>query len=99
TLAVIAQAFFLARAITFLFQRMPIGDVITDIGFFFVAFVLRYILEHMERLVAERYAAMSINKLRNELVERFFQNGFLTSGKMGTVHLVTRSEERRVGKE
>src|SRR5699024_12883641 len=89
TLAVIAQAFFLARAITFLFQRMPIGDVIADIGFFFVAFVLRYILEHMERFVAERYAAVSINRLRNEMVERFFHNGFLTSGKMCTGHLVT----------
>src|SRR5699024_12829694 len=66
TLAVIAQAFFLARAITFLFHRMPIGDVIADIGFFFVAFVLRYIFEHMERFVAERYAAVSINRLRNE---------------------------------
>src|SRR5690625_2831224 len=93
TLAVIAQAFFLARAITFLFQRMPIGDVIADIGFFFVAFVLRYILEHMERFVAERYAAVSINRLRNEMVERFFQNGFLTSGKMGTGHLVTLAME------
>lgn len=93
TLAVIAQAFFLARAITFLFQRMPIGDVIADIGFFFVAFVLRYIFEHMERFVAERYAAVSINRLRNEMVERFFQNGFLTSGKMGTGHLVTLAME------
>lgn len=93
TLAVIAQAFFLARAITFLFQRTPIGDVIADIGFFFVAFVLRYILEHMERFVAERYAAVSINRLRNEMVERFFQNGFLTSGKMGTGHLVTLAME------
>lgn len=93
TLAVIAQAFFLARAITFLFQRTPIGDVITDIGFFFVAFILRYILEHMERFVAERYAAVSINRLRNEMVERFFQNGFLTSGKMGTGHLVTLAME------
>src|SRR5699024_4339688 len=68
TLAVIAQAFFLARAITFLFQRMTIGDVIADICFFFVAFVLRYVLEHMERFVAERYAAVSINRLRNEMV-------------------------------
>src|SRR5699024_3892179 len=93
TLAVIAQAFFLARAITFLFQRMPIGDVIADIGFFFVAFVLRYVLEHMERFVAERYAAVSINRLRHAMVERFFQNGFLTSGKMSAGHLVTFARE------
>src|SRR5699024_12484000 len=77
TLAVIAQPFFLARAITFLFQRMPIRGVIADIGFFFVAFVLRYILGHMERFVADRYEAVSINRLRNEMVECFFQNGFL----------------------
>src|SRR5699024_2212227 len=78
TLAVIAQAFCLARAMIFLFQRMPIGDVIADICFFFLAFVLYYVLEHMERFVSERYAAVSINRLRNEMVERPFQNGFLT---------------------
>lgn len=93
TIAVIAQAFFLARAITFLFQGMPVGETVTDIGFFFVAFVLRYVFVHMESFIAETYAASSVNIMRNQLVKRFFHDGFLFGGKIGTGHLVTLAME------
>ena len=93
TVAVIAQAFFLARAITFLFQRMPIGDVAADIGFFFVAFILRHLIVHAESALAETYAANSAEALRNQLVETYFHQGDSLGRSTGVGHLVTLAME------
>ena len=91
--AVIAQAYFLARAITFLFQRMPVGEVLTDIGFFFVAFIIRYIITHIETLVADRYAAKTARMLRDELMHAYFHRNSTFVQKIGTGHLVTLAME------
>ncbi|MFD2132574.1 thiol reductant ABC exporter subunit CydD [Pseudogracilibacillus auburnensis] len=87
--AIIAQAFFLARAITFLFQRMPIGDVVTDIGFFFAAFIIRYVLTHIEVAIAERYAINTARMLRGKLLHRYFHQNLSFVQQLGTGHLVT----------
>ena len=91
--AVIAQAYYLARAITFLFQGIPIVEVLTDIGFFFIAFVIRYIISHIETAVAERFAATSAKMLRDELMHVYFERNISFVQKMGTGHLVTLAME------
>lgn len=91
--AVIAQAYFLARAITFLFERVPVRDVITDIGFFFVVFVVRYLITHIEMAVADRYAAASAKMLRNQLMQAYFQRSISFVQRIGTGHLVTLAME------
>lgn len=91
--AVIAQAYYLARAITFLFQGIPIVEVLTDIGFFFIAFVIRYIISHIETAVAERFAATSAKLLRDELMHVYFERNISFVQKMGTGHLVTLAME------
>lgn len=87
-LLIIAQAFFLARAITFLFQRMPIGDVLTDIGFFFVAFIFRHTLTHLEVSVSKKFAIKTADLLRNKLLHVYFHHGTSFSQRKGTGHLV-----------
>lgn len=89
TIAIIAQAYFLARAITFLFQRMPITDLWVDIGLFFVAFVIRHILAQIEMSVAEKYATKTATKLRNDLVKMYFQQNISFIQQKGTGYLVT----------
>lgn len=91
--AVIAQAFFLARAITLLFERMPVGEIITDIGFFFVAFVIRYLITHIEMAVSERYASRSAQKLRDQLIQAYFGRSISFVQQIGTGHLVTLAME------
>ncbi|MEI3612128.1 thiol reductant ABC exporter subunit CydD [Pseudogracilibacillus sp. SO30301A] len=91
--AVIAQAYYLARAITFLFQGIPIEKVLTDIGFFFIAFVIRYIITHIEIAVADRFAATSAKTLRNELMHVYFDRNISFVQKIGTGHLVTLAME------
>lgn len=87
--AVIAQAYYLARAITFLFQGIPIEEVLTDIGFFFIVFVIRYIITHIETAVTDHYAAESAKMLRNELMNVYFEKNISFVQKIGTGHLVT----------
>lgn len=88
TAAVIAQAFFLARAITFLFQKMPIQDVFFDIGFFFLAFLLRYIISQAEIAVAEKYSKSVGTYLREKLLYRYFHEPSHYVQRVGTGHLV-----------
>ncbi|HLR43345.1 MAG TPA: thiol reductant ABC exporter subunit CydD [Pseudogracilibacillus sp.] len=88
TVAVIAQAFFLARAITFLFQKMPIQDVFIDIGFFFLAFIIRYIISQAEIAVAEKYSKDVGTYLREKLLYRYFHQPSHYVQRVGTGHLV-----------
>lgn len=88
TVAVIAQAFFLARAITFLFQKMPIQDVFFDIGFFFLAFIVRYIISQAQIAVAEKYSKNVGTYLRKKLLYRYFHQPSHYVQRVGTGHLV-----------
>lgn len=88
TAMIIAQAFFLARAITFLFQKMPIQDVFFDIGFFFLAFLLRYIISQAEIAVAQKYSNRVGSYLREKLLYRYFYEPNHYVQRVGTGHLV-----------
>lgn len=87
--AIIAQAFFLARAVTFLFDRTPLTDITSEIGFFFLAFVLRHLLAHIQKGLAERYAHNTTQMLREKLMESYFSRNLFLIQKKGTGHLAT----------
>ncbi|HEX6594693.1 MAG TPA: thiol reductant ABC exporter subunit CydD [Bacillota bacterium] len=93
SIAIIAQATFLARAITLLFERTPISNVFTEITFFFISFVIRYSLQHLQTYIAENYAEKTTSRLRNSLVKAYFlsRNRFVQSA--GTGRLVTLAME------
>ncbi|TMN21638.1 thiol reductant ABC exporter subunit CydD [Lentibacillus cibarius] len=86
--AITAQAYFLARAVTSLFQGTPIGEVLSSIGYFFAAFMIRYAVTHLQSMLAERFAARTARMLRNKLMQAYFRSGFVIR-KKGTGHLVT----------
>lgn len=88
TIATIAQAYFLARAITHLFARTPLDDVIIYIGLFFIAFIIRYILSHIETALAENHALQTTKHLRETLFHTYFHTPNIAQ-KIGTGHFVT----------
>ena len=85
---IIAQSIYLARAITLLFQKMPIEDVFIDIGFFFIAFILRYILTHVEGIIAQKHSDQVSTYLREQLLYQYFHQPSTDVQKIGTGHLV-----------
>ncbi|WP_217585810.1 thiol reductant ABC exporter subunit CydD [Lentibacillus saliphilus] len=87
--AIIAQAFFLARAVTFLFKGTPIAEIWSDVGFFFLAFILRYMITHVQTMLAERFAAKTARMLRNELMRAYFGSHLFFIQQKGVGHLVT----------
>ncbi|MGM8366555.1 thiol reductant ABC exporter subunit CydD [Virgibacillus sp. W0181] len=87
--AIIAQAFFLARAVTFLFHDTSIGELASDIGLFFLAFVLRYAITHIQHMCAEHYASKTARMLRHKLLRTYFGNHPFLIQQKGVGHLVT----------
>ena len=93
TAALIAQAYFLARAITALFERTPLTDVTLFIVLFFSFFLLRQLFIQFETKVAERFATKTTEKLRNELFAAYFKRSISVVRQKGTGHLVTLAME------
>lgn len=93
SLAIIAQAIFLARSITALFEGAMITDVILDIVLFLVAFLIRQSLTMAHRLVAERFSERMGKELRAELINAYFKNGRQFVNLYGTGRLVTLAVE------
>lgn len=93
SLAIIAQAIFLARSITFLFEGAFVTDITSDIVLFLLAFLLRQSLAMAHRLVAERFAERMGKELRAELISSYFKNGRQFVNLYGTGRLVTLAVE------
>lgn len=89
TIGIIAQAYFLARAITLLFDRVPLNDTAPYIGLFFLAFILRYALSHFQEYLTENYAQKTSTNLRKKLVKAYFRQGQQFIQTEGTGRLVT----------
>src|SRR5699024_4110307 len=85
---IIAQSIYLARTMTLLFQKMPIEDVFIDIGFFFITFILRYILTHVEGIIAQKHSDQVSTYLREQLLYQYFHQPSTDVQKIGTGHLV-----------
>ena len=93
SMTIIAQATFLARAITLLFERTPLTDVLHEIAFFFISFIIRYVLTHIQTYLAENYAENTTRHLRNTLISTYFQTGAHPAQSIGTGQFVTLAME------
>lgn len=93
SIAIIAQAFFLARAITDLFNSLPISDIFTSIGLFFIAYMARYILSHIQAAIAEKFALETTTMLREKVFHTYFNQSATKTQKLGTGHLITLAME------
>lgn len=88
-ICIIAQAFYLAKAITSLFQGEPIFEITLEIGLFFVAFMLRYIVVHIEERFAQRFARLTVKQLRQKILKKYMYDDQHLRRRLGTAHLVT----------
>ena len=66
--AIVLQAIFLARSVTFLFQGEAVPTIGKDIGLFLLFFLLRHGLSHVQQFLAERFAIRTTTALREQLV-------------------------------
>lgn len=89
--SLIAQAYFLARAITALFERIPLKDVTPFILAFFSFYVLRQLFVQIETKLATQFANKTTENLRNKLFSNYFAKPI--SRRKGTGHLVTLAME------
>lgn len=87
--AILLQAIFLARSVTFLFQGAAVQSIGKDIGLFLLFFLLRHVLSHVQQGFAEKFAMQTTKALRKELVNSYFKLGPRFAQAKGTGQLVT----------
>jgi ATP-binding cassette, subfamily C, bacterial CydD len=87
--AIILQAIFLARSVTFLFEGSTVSAIGQDLLLFMVFFVLRYVFSHVQQLLAERFAVRTTKALREQLTSAYFKLGPRFAQVNGTGRLVT----------
>ncbi|MDY7993201.1 thiol reductant ABC exporter subunit CydD [Paenibacillus polymyxa] len=87
--AVIAQAVFLAKAITILFEQNPLVMAWPSLALFFAAFATRHTAIWLQRRTAGRFAEASGASLRERLLARLFERGPGFAAREGSGKLVT----------
>ncbi|WP_336078249.1 thiol reductant ABC exporter subunit CydD [Paenibacillus sp. 203] len=87
--AVIAQAVFLAKAITILFDKNPLVMAWPSLALFFAAFATRHTAIWLQRRTAGRFAEASGASLRERLLARLFERGPGFAAREGSGKLVT----------
>ena len=87
--AILLQAIFLARSVTFLFQGAAVQSIGKDMGLFLLFFLIRHALSHVQQGLAERFAMRTTKALRKELVTSYFKLGPRFAQEKGTGQLVT----------
>lgn len=90
---IVAQAYFLARAITALFERTPVADIVNILILFFIAFISRHVVSQLQTKLASSFATKTTENLRNDLFKTYFDRSSSISQRKGTGHLVTLAME------
>ncbi|MET3209078.1 UNVERIFIED_CONTAM: ATP-binding cassette subfamily C protein CydD [Paenibacillus sp. PvR008] len=86
---VIAQAIFLAKAVTILFDKNPLLMAWPSLALFFAAFAARHTMIWLQRRTAGRFAEAAGASLRERLLARLFERGPVFAAKEGSGKLVT----------
>ncbi|QUW23196.1 thiol reductant ABC exporter subunit CydD [Sporosarcina sp. Marseille-Q4063] len=87
--AIILQAIFLARSVTYLFQGASVSAIGQDLLLFMLFFALRHVFSHIQQLLAERFAVRTTMALREQLTSAYFKLGPRFAQVNGTGRLVT----------
>lgn len=93
TVAIIAQALFLAKAITQMFHGASFTDVSVSFALFFLAYVIRHSLQWAKERVSYRFAERTAHAFREQLVEQIFELGPQVVGQHGSGNLITLTVE------
>lgn len=89
TAAIIAQAVFIATAITALFEGATVSSQMANIGLFFAMFIVRHMTTYVKRSFAQKHAIKTATMLRSQLLEQTFHLGQAYVAKEGTGKAVT----------
>lgn len=87
--SIIAQAIFIARAVTFLFHGSELKEVTLSICLFLLSFLLRYFFFFLQQFLAQRFAEKIGKNLRKDLLSSYFKQGQQFVQIHGTGKLVT----------
>ncbi|WP_090738188.1 thiol reductant ABC exporter subunit CydD [Paenibacillus sp. Mc5Re-14] len=87
--AVIAQAIFLAKAVTVFFNKNPLVMAWPSLALFFAAFAVRHTMIWLQRRTAGRFAEAAGASLRERLLARLFERGPGFAAREGSGKLVT----------
>ncbi len=87
--AIVLQAIFLGRSITYLFQGAAIQSIGKELIYFLVFFMLRHVLSRTQQLLSERFAVRTTKALREQLTDAYFKLGPRFAQSNGTGNLVT----------
>ncbi len=87
--AVIAQAIFLAKAVTILFKQNPLVMAWPSLALFLAAFAVRHTTIWLQRRTAGRFAEAAGASLRERLLARLFERGPGFAAREGSGKLVT----------
>ncbi|HLQ94981.1 MAG TPA: thiol reductant ABC exporter subunit CydD [Pseudogracilibacillus sp.] len=91
SIAIIAQAYFLAFAITQLFNGDGVGAAALNIYLFLGSFAVRYIFQHIAAHLSEKHALQTASHLRESLFHTYFHKQ--DSLNTGTGHFITLAME------
>lgn len=86
---IVAQAYYLAAAISSLFGGDLFADVRGKLAFFFIAIVIRQVLTALKKNIAYHFAAKTGQQLRKLLLEKLFQLGPRYVRKEGSGQTIT----------
>jgi len=87
SLAIIAQAGFLAKAIITVYEGAGFS-ALPFFAMFFLAHVFRHFLQWLKSRIAYRFADQTSSQLQNDLVEKVFMIGPKTISRQGSGHII-----------
>ena len=92
-LLIIGQAYFLSKAISALWNGSSVASQTTEMGIFFICFLLRQVLNFLRDRYLDSYAYEQSKVVRQELLDKVFRLGPNFVQKEGTGNMVTMAIE------
>lgn len=92
-LLIIGQAYFLSKAISALWNGSSVASQTTEMGIFFICFLLRQVLNFLRDRYLDNYAYEQSKVVRQQLLDKVFRLGPNFVQKEGTGNMVTMAIE------
>lgn len=92
-LLIIGQAYFLSKAISALWNGSSVASQTTEMGIFFICFLLRQVLNFLRDRYLDSYAYEQSKVVRQQLLDKVFRLGPNFVQKEGTGNMVTMAIE------
>ena len=88
-IAIIVQAIFLAKAITYMFNGTAPSAVLPFFTGFIIAYFLRHFIQWLKERLAYRFAENTASVVQENLIRKLFELGPRGIGKSGSGNMIT----------